>query len=444
MKPKKKPYQPQRDYLIPELRDIVNPRHELVVLNDHLDWPALETHFESFYPVHNGRPGVSLRLLAGLHLINHLYALSDEQTLAQWLVNPYFQLLCGEQYFQHKLPTGPSSMTRFRQRVGPAGLEKLLQESIRLGLQVGLIDDESLKVVVADTTVMEKAVAPPSELRLLKRIQEHLVALAKAQGIKLRQTYEKDLKTWQRKGGGYARARQFRRLFKMIRRMARRVGRLVRELLRKVSPEDRLPGFMDVMDKASRLLHQAYHTQERDKLYSVHAPEVNCIGKGKADKPFEFGSKVSIVTTADHQFVLASHALHGNPYDGHTLHQTLCRVTANTGDIPHSVLVDRGYAGAQKRVDLTHVHISGKQVGLGKAHPQQSRRGHHWAYEDGRLVGQALPEGRDGGSDQRHSVWCGPESAQAAQGLPGLAASADNNRSKGDQFYGYCSLDRAD
>lgn len=374
MKPKKKPQQPQRDYLKPELRDIVNPHHELVLLNDHLDWPSLEAHFESFYPVHNGRPGISVRLLAGLHLIKHLYGLSDEQTLAQWLVNPYFQLLCGEQYFQHKLPTGPSSMTRFRQRVGSAGMEKLLQESIRLGRQVGLIDDESLKVVVADTTVMEKAVAPPSDLRLLKRIQEHLVALAKAQGVKQRQTYERDMKHWQRKGGRYARAKQFKRLHKMIRLMAKRVGRLMRELLRKVAPDEALPGFMDVMDKASRLIHQAYRTKERDKLYSLHAPEVECIAKGKAHKPYEFGCKVSVVTTADRQFVLASHALHGNPYDGHTLHRTLCHAVSNTGAIPHSVLVDRGYRGAQKRIDFTQVHISGKKVGPDKAHPLQHRR----------------------------------------------------------------------
>lgn len=374
MKPKKKPHQPQRNYLQPELRDIVNPRHELVLLNDSLDWPALEAHFESFYPVHNGRPGVSVRLLAGLHLIKHIYALSDDASLAQWLVNPYFQLLCGEQYFQHKLPTQPSSMTRFRQRVGADGMEILLRQTIQLGKQVGLIDDDSLKVVVADTTVMEKAIAPPSDLRLLKRLQEHLVALAKAQGVSLRQTYEKDLKRWQRKGGGYARARQFKRLFSIINRMASRVGRLVRELLRKVDPAEALPGFIALMDKASRLLHQAKRTGQRDKLYSVHAPEVECIAKGKAHKPYEFGCKVSVVTTADRQFVLASHAIHGNPYDGHTLHQTLCRAVTNTGQVPHSVLVDRGYRGAERKVDFTHVHISGKKTGLGKAHPQQHRR----------------------------------------------------------------------
>lgn len=360
-------------YLRPELRDIVNPRHELVILNDHLDWPRLEAHFESFYPMHNGRPGVSVRLLAGLHLIKHIYALSDEATLAQWLVNPYFQLLCGEQYFQHKLPTGPSSMTRFRQRVGDWGMEVLLQETIRLGKQVGLIDDDSLKVVAADTPVMEKAIAPPSDLRLLKRIQEHLVAAAKAHGIKLRQTYEKDLRRWQRKGG-YARARHFNRLFTVLNRMARRVGRIMRDLLNKVAPEDMLPGFMALMDKASRVLHQATRTGERDKLYSVHAPEEECFAKGKAYKPYEFGSKVSVVTTADRQFVLASHAIHGNPYDGHTLHQTLCRAVTNAQRIPHSVLVDRGYRSAERKIDFTHVHISGKKIGLGKAHPLQHRR----------------------------------------------------------------------
>ena len=131
--------------------------------------------------------------MIGLTLLKHIYALSDEHCIARWVENPYWQYVCGEQYFQHRPPIDPTTFGRFRRRLGEGGLKTLMKMTVRLGLELNIIDEASCKTLVADTTVMEKAVAYPTDNQLFKRVQEQLVMLAKAQGISLRQSYEKEL-----------------------------------------------------------------------------------------------------------------------------------------------------------------------------------------------------------------------------------------------------------
>ncbi|TGG89361.1 IS5 family transposase, partial [Natronospirillum operosum] len=263
-----------------------------------------------------------------------------------------------------------------RKRIGEEGAEQLLKLSIDAGLKTGTIKPESFKTAVIDTTVMEKAIAHPSDSKLLQKSRERLVALARKQGVKLRQTYAKEFRDLSYKASRYAHARQMNRLKRTNQTMATRVGRLIRELLNKVPVEEVADDFLDILTRSSTAIRQAIDPGMRtaEKLFAFHAPEVECIRKGKARKPNEFGCKVSVMTTAEEGFVLCSHAMHGNPYDGHTVNRSLLKMHSVTGTLPSAVLADRGYRGADRNCLFSQVHITGRKRGKGKAHALQHRR----------------------------------------------------------------------
>lgn len=152
----------QDDLLRPRLVDMIDPRHELVKLAGLIDWEVFEREWAGFFPSGKGRPATEPRLVAGLLYLQHAYRLSDEAVVARWVENPYYQHLTGEVFFQHKLPIDPSSLTRWRGRIGEEGMEWLLTQTIRAGQKSGAIDDDSVKRVAVDTTVMEKAIAHPT------------------------------------------------------------------------------------------------------------------------------------------------------------------------------------------------------------------------------------------------------------------------------------------
>jgi IS5 family transposase len=409
MKPKPTEINPQRDAFLPELADIINARHELVQLAETIDWEQCESELSVLY-ASKGRPGASIRLMVGLTLLKHTYALSDEVVVQRWVENPYYQVFCGEKYFQHTCPIDPTTLLRFRKRLGSKGMKKLLALTIDAGLKTGTITKDSFKVVSSDTTVMNKAVAHPSDIQLLQKCQQKLVQQAKQHGIKLRQTYGKELKTLALKAGRYAHARQFKRMKKAIATMRTRVGRLVRDILRKLDVQCLSKTLLDLLKQAAIVIKQSGNRamKGKDKIYSLHAPEVECIGKGKARTPWEFGCKVSVLVTAKEQFVLACDAHHGNPYDGHILQSTVISAYATTGEVLPATLVDRGYKGAEK-TSFTEVHITGRKKGKGKAHEHQSRRnaieaviGH--MKTDGLLSRNRLL-GREG--DRINAILCG-------------------------------------
>ena len=101
--------------------------------------------------------------------------------------------------------------------------------------------------------------------------------------------------------------------------------------------------------------------EDRGKLYSMHAPEVECIAKGKAHKRYEFGCKVSIVTTSKNGWVVAIDARHDNPYDGHTLRPAIAQVEKITAVKPEEVFADQGFKGADHHTEGVAVHISGSR-----------------------------------------------------------------------------------
>lgn len=409
MIPRDKRQAPQRDLLETYLEGILNTRHELVQLGKRIDWSACEQHFGQLYAAQAGRPGLPIRLHVGLQLLKHMYALSDRDVLDRWVENPYWQHFCGEVIFQHRLPMDETTMMRFRHRIGENGACELLKMSIALGQDTGVIAPESLKVAVIDTTVMPKAIAYPSDARLAGRCHRQLVALAKDEGIKFRQTFCKGLPGMVWQVGRYAHARQFKRMHKVLRQMHRNLGKVCEAIIDQRTIEQRSERLNHKLHQALRLLNQYGDRSVKPRLYSLHEPEVVCIAKGKARTRYEFGSKVSVVTTAKEGFVLDCQALAGNPYDGHTVDTALKRVLLHTSKMPEHLLADRGYRGSESTF-LSKIHITGKRRGRGKAHPDQQHRrnsiepiiGH--LKSDGLMFRNFL---RGFTGDKIHAVLCG-------------------------------------
>ena len=409
MIPRDKRQAPQRDLLETYLEDILNSRHELVQMSKRIDWTACEQHFGQLYAVEAGRPGLPIRLHVGLQLLKHMYALSDRDVLDRWVENPYWQHFCGEVIFQHRLPMDETTMMRFRHRIGEEGACELLKMSIALGQDTGVIAPESLRVAVIDTTVMPKAIAYPSDARLAGRCHRQLVALAKDEGVKFRQTFCKGLPVLAWQVSRYAHARQFKRMHRVLRQMHRNLARVCEAIVDQRTMEQRSEVLNHKLHQALRLLNQYGDRTVKPRLYSLHEPDVVCIAKGKARTRYEFGSKVSVMTTAKEGFVLDCQALAGNPYDGHTVETALKRILLHTSRMPEHLLADRGYRGSESTF-LSKIHITGKRRGRGKAHPDQQHRRNSIEPIIGHLKSDGLMfrnflKGFTG--DKIHAVLCG-------------------------------------
>lgn len=353
----------QDDLLRPRLVDMIDGRHELVKLAALIDWKVFEREWAGFFPSGKGRPATEPRLVAGLLYLQHAYRLSDEAVVARWVENPYYQHLTGEVFFQHKLPIDPSSLTRWRGRIGEEGVEWLLTQTIQAGRKSGAIDDKSVKRVAVDTTVMEKNIAYPTDARLYERARDQLAALAQEAGVELRQSYARLAPRLALQVGRYAHAKQFKRMRKALKRLKGYTGRVMRDLRRHLQdiPEGSLRDrIIAKLALVSQLLHQ--QPKGADKIYALHEPQVDCISKGKARVRYEFGCKVSVATTLDEGFVVGMRSFAGNPYDGHTLKEALEQVTILTDQRPDLAVVDRGYRG--HGVETTRVLISGTRRGL--------------------------------------------------------------------------------
>ena len=361
---KHRPRAPEQDDLLrPRLVDMIDPRHELVKLAALIDWEVFEHEWAGFFPSGKGRPATEPRLVAGLLYLQHAYRLSDEAVVARWVENPYDQHLTGETFFQHRLPIAPSSLTRWRGRIGEDGVEWLLTQTIRAGQKAGAIDDDSVKRVAVDTTVMEKNIAYPTDARLYERARDQLTALAQEAGVDLRQSYARLAPRLALQVGRYAHAKQFKRMRKALKRLKGYTGRVMRDLRRHLQdiPEGSLRDrIIAKLSLVSHLLHQP--PKGADKIYALHEPYVDCISKGKARVRYEFGCKVSVATTLDEGFVVGMRSFAGNPYDGHTLKEALEQVEILTDQRPDLAVVDRGYRGHGE--EKTRVLISGTRRGM--------------------------------------------------------------------------------
>ena len=340
---------------------IIDMNHSLVRLSGLVPWDGFDVDFGKHYrPL--GRPAKPTRLMAGLHYLKHMHDLSDEETVERWVENPYWQFFCGFEFFQHQLPIDPSTMTRWRKRIGPEGMEKLLAATVGVAIESGSIKKSSLERIIVDTTVQPKAIAHPTDSRLYHKALLLLVRQAKRAGIILRRSHTRVAKRAALMAGRYAHAKQFKRMRRELKKLKTYLGRVYRDICRKIADNEGLKRrFARLLGLVERLLAQK--PKDKNKLYSMHAPEVACIAKGKARTPYEFGAKIGIATTNREGLVLAARAFEGNPYDGHTLDDTISQAEQVCGVEPRRVYVDRGYRGHDYDGDAK-VMISGQRRGL--------------------------------------------------------------------------------
>ena len=353
------------------LEAIIDPHHTLVRLAGLVPWPRFDEAFGRFYrPI--GRPAKPTRLMVGLHYLKHVHDLSDEEVVARWVENPYWQFFCGFEFFQHEAPLDASTMTRWRKRIGPEGLEEMLKASVAVALDTGVAKPSSLERVSVDTTVQPKAIAHPTDSRLYWKALQILVRQAKRHGITLRQSHTRLAKAAMVRAGRHAHARQFRRMRRALKQLRTYLGRVFRDVGRKIAGEAALENkFARLLGLVERLLAQK--PKDKDKLYALHAPEVVCIAKGKARTPYEFGAKVGIAVTNREGLVLAAKAFAGNPYDGHTLAETLDQATSVSGVAPERIYVDKGYRG-HNYTGVGEVMIAGRRRGLSATMRRELRR----------------------------------------------------------------------
>lgn len=371
------------DFFRSRLDAMVDPRHPLAVLAGRLDWAQIEDRIaplfafgertrtlegaDLFGPTPStvgmhagGRPRLPFRLMVSLLYLKHAYGESDESVCERWSENVVWQLFSGMAYYTPQLPCDPTQIGRFRKVLGEAGVEALLAQTMTTAVQVKAVEREALETVVVDTTVQEKAVSYPTDSRLLEVARRKVALEARRAGVELKRSYQKEARQLRRRAGGYAHARQFKRLRRVLKRQRTILGRLLRDVRRKLEalPEQAQARLAVWLERAERIRSQ--RPKDKGKLYALHAPEVECIGKGKARQPYEFGVKVSVAISHGSGLVVGARSFAGNPYDGHTLSEQLEQARILLEDVeavPHTAYADLGFRGVDDElgaVDLIH------------------------------------------------------------------------------------------
>ena len=313
----------------------LNHSHPLYILSQQIQWNLFEAAFSKYYSVDFGAPSKPIRLMVSLLILKHVRNLSDESVVEQWAENAYYQYFSGEKIFASKQPCVATELVEFRKRIGEEGIELIFKESIRINGKDGEESDAT-----TDTTVQEKNITYPTDSKLQKKIIKKCKAIAKKEGIELRQTYTRTLKKlsmdqrFRNHPKNSGKARKADRKIKTI------AGRLVRELERNLHPTSK---YMYELDLFKKVLAQK--REDKQKIYSLHEPHVQCISKGKEHKKYEFGSKVSIITTKNSGVIIGALNIPKNDYDAHTLTPALEQQQKLTGRVLKNNYVDRGYRG---------------------------------------------------------------------------------------------------
>ena len=331
-------------------------------------------------PCSAGRPRLPIRLMAALLYLKHAFHLSDEELVARWSENVVWQYFSGLHYYPPKLPCDATQIGRFRTAIGEAGVEELLKATIDTAVQTKAVRPGEFERVIVDTTVQEKAIAHPVDSRLLEIARAKVVQAAKQVGLTLKQTFVKEGQELRRKANGYAHARQFLRLRRTVKRQRTLLGIVLREVRRKLTAVSNdcataIARLHTLLERAERIRTQQTH--DKNKLYALHAPEVECIRKGKARKRYEFGVKASIVVTHKSGLVVGARSFPGNPYDGHILAAQMEQthlLLEDTGKSPRQVFVDLGYRGVDRDNPSVEIIHRGKYRSLTRQQRRCLRR----------------------------------------------------------------------
>ena len=349
----------------------LDKKHPLFALANKIDWANFEKEFSKLYHGSMGRPAKPIRLMVGLILLKHIRNISDESVVEQWRENSYYQYFCGEMKFVIKAPCEASELVHFRKRIGEKGMQLIWGESIRIAKEITEKKDKQRKSkegkkdndkgndngvpqvekafkekeVIIDTTVQEKNITYPTDLKLHRKIIKNCVDISEEEGIELRQSYTRTVKKHLYQQRFRKTKKQRAKALKAARQIKTIAGRLVRELFRKLNPLQ-LAKYTKELELYKRVLQQK--REDKNKVYSIHEPHTECISKGKEHKKYEFGNKVSIVIGKSTGIVFGAISLEKNEYDGHTLPKALQQFKEINGYEPKRALVDKGYKGIDK------------------------------------------------------------------------------------------------
>ena len=344
----------------------LDPQDPLLKLANIIPWNDFENDFSVYYSQITGAPSKPIRLMVGLLILKQLENLSDEQVVVQWKRNPYYQLFCGMTEFQRTLPCHSTELVHFRKRIGKEGFEKIFQMSIALH------GKNALEATVnIDTTVQEKNITYPTDAKLAIKIINRLTKLARFHNIQQRRTFAKEVKNLRLSIRHFRHVKKRSKAKKVLKRLRTIAHSMIRELRRKLSSHCLFWHYQKDFLMYEKVLGQ--QPKDKNKIYSLHEPEVYCIAKGKDHKSYEYGNKVSIATTAKSNIIVGVASHEHNQYDGDTLPEVLTHVNDSRNRPVAQAVCDRGYRG-RKEVNGTRIILPKKALKRDNRYQRDKKR----------------------------------------------------------------------